>query len=157
MEAKEAARDAASSIRPATAAAAASSYKKASKHEAGNRPQQPPRQPAGPPNGARPKKLRCRCGNEYEDFAVRKNGTFNLYTYDFLAKKPARGGRKSIAGNMPSRPAFEAHPSSHSPTREVRILTVAHSNAMLCGQATGHACHPRLEVLLSFARPGGRK
>ena len=45
VEAKEAAQDAASSIRPATAAAPTSSYKKTSKHEAGNRPQQPPRQP----------------------------------------------------------------------------------------------------------------
>ena len=35
VEAKEAARDAASSIRPATAAAASSSYKKASKLDAG--------------------------------------------------------------------------------------------------------------------------
>ena len=43
VEAKEAARDAASSIRPATAVVASSSYKNASKLEAGSRPQQPPR------------------------------------------------------------------------------------------------------------------
>ena len=64
-----------------------------------------------------------------------------------------------MAANTPNRPAFEAQPSSHSPTREVRISSakVARTNARLCGQATGHANHPRLEVLLSFATPGARK
>ena len=64
-----------------------------------------------------------------------------------------------MAANTPNRPAFKAQPSSHSPTREVRISSakVSRTNARLCGQATGHANHPRLEVLLSFATPGGRK
>ena len=146
-----------------TAAAATLSYKKASQPEAGSRPQQPSRQPAGPPNGTRPKKLRCRCGNEFTDFGVRNNGSYNLYPYEscrdcFLVnKKPAKGGRKSVAANTPNRPAFEAQPSSHSPTREFRISSakVARTNARLCGQATGHANHPCLEFLLSFATPGG--
>ena len=45
------------------------------------------------------------------------------------------------------------------PAREVRISSarVARTNERLCGQAAGHANHPRLEVLLSFASPGGRK
>ena len=141
VEAKEAARDAASSIRPTTAAATSSLYKKASKQEAGSKPQQPPRQSAGPPNGTRPKKLIRRCGNEYADFAVWNNGSYNLNPYEscrdcFLAnKKPAIGGRKSVAANTPSRPAFEAQPSGHSPTREVRISSakVARTNARLCG------------------------
>ena len=61
--------------------------------------------------------------------------------------------------NTPGGPAFEAQPSSHSPNREVRIssASVARTNVRLCGQATGHANHPRLEVLLSFATPGGRQ
>ena len=34
---------------------------------------------------------------------------------------------------------------------------VAHTNARLCGQATGHSNHPCLEVKMTFATPGGRK
>ena len=95
---------------------------------------------------------------------MRNNGSYNLYPHEscrdcFLAKKAARGGRKSVAANTPSGPAFEAPQASHSPSREARIssASIAHTNARLCGQATGHANHPRLEVLLSFATPGGRK
>ena len=95
---------------------------------------------------------------------MRNNGSYNLYPYEscrdcFLAKKPARGGRKSVEANTPSRPTFQAQPSSHLPTREARIssASVARTNARLCGQATGHANHPRLKVLLSFTTPGGRK
>ena len=31
------------------------------------------------------------------------------------------------------------------------------TNARLCGQASGHSNHPRLEVKMTFAMPGGRK
>ena len=34
---------------------------------------------------------------------------------------------------------------------------MAHTKARLCGQATGHSNHPRLEVKMTFATPGGRK
>ena len=44
------------------------------------------------------------------------------------------------------------------PQREARISSaaVAHTNTRLCGQASGHSNHPGLEVLMSFATPGGR-
>ena len=91
---------------------------------------------------------------------MRRNGTYNQFAYEcFLARKPAKGGRKSVAANTPTRPAFDERSPNNSPTREVRVLTakIAHTNAQLCGQVVGHASHPRLEVLLSFATPSGRK
>ena len=104
-------------------------------------------------------------GNEFDDFAVRRNGTYNQYAYElcrdelFLAKKPAKGGRKSVAANTPTRPVFDDRSPNNSTTREVRVSSakVAHTNAKLCKQVAGHANHPRLEVRLSFATPGGRK
>ena len=63
-----------------------------------------------------------------------------------------------MAANTPTRLAFDERSPNGSPTREVRISSakVAHTNAQLCGQVSGHANQPRL-VLLSFATPGGRK
>ena len=155
VEGKEAARDAASNARPAAAAATTSSYKKAPA-----KPQQATRQTASPPSGAHPRKLRCRCGNEFDDYALRRNGTFNQYPYEacrdcFLAKKPNKG-RRSVAATGPG---FDDHSPNGSPTREVRVSSakVARANVMLCGHSEGHSNHPRLEVLFSFATPNGRK
>ena len=119
VEAKEAAQDAAGGGRPAATAAAAPSYKKAAKQETAKRPQ-PARPRGGPPNGTRPKKARCRCGNEFTDYAVRPDGSFNQSPYEscrdcFLRNKRAsrenRGGRSSVAaaasGGQAFEPAFE--------------------------------------------------
>ena len=70
------AKEAAGGSRLATAAAATTSYK-SSKQDAGSRPQHPPRPKGASPNGARPKKLRCRCSNKFTDFAVRPDGSSN--------------------------------------------------------------------------------
>ena len=157
VKGKEAARDAASNAKPAAAAATTSSYKKAPRQDANARPPQPTRQSASPPDGDRqPRRLRCRCGNEFDDYALRRNGTYNLYPYEachscFLSKKPAKG-RKSMTATGPG---FD----NQSPTREVRVSSarVTHANVMLCGHTEGHSSHPRLEVLLLFATPNGRK
>ena len=37
------------------------------------------------------------------------------------------------------------------------MATIAHTNARLCGQAAGHSNHPRLEIKMTFAKPGRRK
>ena len=128
VEAKEAARDAAGGSRPATAAAASSSYKKSAKQNANTMPQpQPARPTKGPPNGARPKKLRCRCGTEYTDFAVQPDGSCNQSPYEscrdcFLAnKRSARGGRKSVAATTSGGQAFEPQHTGCSPPREARF------------------------------------
>ena len=106
VEAKEAARDAAVGSRLAAAAAAASSsYKKSSRQDSSSRPQQQ-QQRNCPPIGVRPKKLQCRCGNEFSDYAVRSNGSANQSPYEscrdcFLkSRKPGReskGGRSNVA------------------------------------------------------------
>ena len=76
-EAKEAARDAAIGGRPTAATAAAtSSYKRSSRQD--NSTQQPQQQRASPPNDTHPKKLRCRCS---QDFAARPNGSTNQTPY----------------------------------------------------------------------------
>ena len=54
---------------------------------------------------------------------------------------------------------FDPPSTDCSPGREARIssATVAYTNARLCGQVSGHSNHPRLEVKMTFATPGGRK
>ena len=119
----------------------------------------PTRQSVSPPNNVRPRKLRCRCRNEFEDFVLRRNSTYNQFAYEtcrdcFLSKKPPKAGRKSVAANNP----VDRSPNS-SQTREIRVSAarIARTNAKVCGQTLGHACHPRLEVLLLFATPKGRR
>ena len=166
VKANEAARDAAGGNRPAATAAAASSYKKSARQETTSRPQLA-RPRSGPPNGARPKKARCRCGNEFTDFAIQPDGTFNQSPYKscrdcFRRNKKAsrenKGGRSSVAVAASGGPVFEPPPTGCLPPREARIssATVAHTNTRLCGQASGHSNHPRLEVLMFFATPGGQ-
>ena len=63
VEVKEVGCDAAVGGRQvATTAAASLSYKKSFRQDSNSRSQQQPLR-NGPPSGARPKKLRCRCGN----------------------------------------------------------------------------------------------
>ena len=89
------------------------------------------------PKEVEKQKLRNRGGNEYADFAVRNNDSFDLVPYEsrgecLLNKKLARG-HSSVAAKNPGRPALEARPSSHSPTRAVTISStrVARANARL--------------------------
>ena len=46
-----------------------------------------------------------------------------------------------------------------SPTREARVSSarIHDTRVMLCGHSEGASTHPRLEVLLSFKTPNGRK
>ena len=132
VEAKEAARDAAGGNRPAATAAAASFYKKSARPETASKPQ--PAQPRGSPlNGARPKKARCRCGNEFANFAA------------------------SVAATSSGGQVFEPPLTGCLPPREARISSaaVSRASARLSGQGSNHSNHPRLEVLMSFATPGG--
>ena len=48
---------------------------------------------------------------------------------------------------------------SESPTREARVSSarIRDTRIMLCGHSEGASAHPRLEVLLSFKTPNGRK
>ena len=73
VEVKEAARDAASNTKPTTAAASTSSYKKAPR-DANARSPPTSRQPASLQDGDRqPRRLRCRCGNEFDDYVLQRN------------------------------------------------------------------------------------
>ena len=88
VETKEAARDATGTARPAAAAASTLSYKR---DRASAKSSPPPRQQsAAAPS---PRKVRCRCGDEFDDYVPRRNGTFNLQPYEqcrncYLQKRP---------------------------------------------------------------------
>ena len=79
VELKEAARDAASGARPAAAAASTSSYKKERK-DATAKPS--PRKSPPPCVDRQPRSLRCRCGNDFDDYALRRNGGYNPQAYE---------------------------------------------------------------------------
>ena len=106
VEVKEAARDAVGNAKLTTAAASTSSYRK-ERRDATAKPSPPPRQqPAPMPDGDRqPRRLRCRCGNDFDDYAPRRNGTYNIQLYKqcrtcYLNKRPPKG-RKSVAATGP--------------------------------------------------------
>ena len=61
-------------------AATATSYKRSSRQDSNN-PQQQQQLRGCLPNGTRPKKIRCRCGQDFFDFAARPNGSMNQTPY----------------------------------------------------------------------------
>ena len=153
----------------ATTAASTSLYKRSSRPNNNNQQKQQQQQQQGcPPSHARPKKLRCRWGQDFFDFAARPHGCTNQTPYEtckdcFLKQKKdsreRKGRRSNAAAAAIGRQGFDPPSTDSSPKREARIssATIYHTNARMCGQAAGHANHPHLEVKMTFATPGGRK
>ena len=81
VEVKEAARNAAGTTRPAAAAASTLLYK--NNRSSGKLPPPPRQRPAATTDGdRRPRKIRCGCGNDFEDYVSRRDGSFNSLPYN---------------------------------------------------------------------------